>query len=477
MGFNDLYEWHFGYGLWAAHNDGLLVLPAGLIGVLENHPSFFRSLGPQTTGTGVYDGGRKLYWGPFDADWWDKFIEWNPYHEVKGEVLEMGKLMPWIEVHPFDENASDKPAFELVHKWAREALLREYGSGTKFLSRQLVAARDKAVNAYTHPDSDLHVGDGLAHMPALTQIGMNQLSGATVPPVVMRDKASTASRKMWLQSEISGFVSGLALHTNVVESARNVVRLRAEALRATINDPDGGLDPTATEEEKLEAREDAMDGLEILTATPNLEKAINEEIAKHGQDALPDDLPTLQAVLIERIEAAAMARTKYLMKAATQQGIDRGFSCVDEERAVKEVATQCVLGTIEIKRTESNDDAKAAFEAAKASIDSVTVVNTPVWQIDGTDYAANPPDAVAVTGSKVTVLAKHPDGQTIPGNVALASLGSEPITVTKKTPTDTTAWMVEIAPTTPTPGQTVKIFLTAENLCGPSEIEIHLTAS
>ena len=83
-------------------------------------------------------------------------------------------------------------------------------------------------------------------------------------------------------------------------------------------------------------------------------------------------------------------------------------SCDDEATAIRKVVVACRNGISAIHAAQAAVAAKTAFDAAVALIESITPLNTPIWEISGIEYAANPPAPVALTGSSVTFTAKHP---------------------------------------------------------------------
>ena len=215
-----------------------------------------------------------------------------------------------------------------------------------------------------------------------------------------------ARATQWLSDHVRELLGAITRRENLIESAHNT--LMAEFLQAL----EVAQDTTKT----LDEREKA--GKLVHDHHHRYETRLREQMAKHDPDALPDDLETLRALYVERLEAHTMARTKYLKKAATQQGVDRGASCVDEERAVQEVAKQSVLGTLEIQAAESAADAKSAYDAAKVKIDAVEALNIPVWHVGAQSWPASGGE-LSHSGSTVTVDARHPAGATIDGRVTI----------------------------------------------------------
>lgn len=401
-----------------------------------------------------------------NAEKWES-VAWNP---PEGS--------PFTEI---DAEASPKPVWQEIVHWHFLSVLglHENEEAEKRRSWTIRQARDSLL-AKTFLGSDaVHTGAGLQHMPALISMGGNWSAGNMHERVVLRREENHESVVLWKQSEVADFVDALAKKTNQIESARNRIRQKVEAYVATLSDTNGGLDEAATDDEKIQARMAALEKLETLIDEDTLPASIEAEMVRLQSETEPADLSTLRAVLCERMEAAATGRQKHIKGAVTQQAIDNWAQCVGIDDALQEVSKQCALACIEIQRSASNSDAQAAYDAGVAAINAVTPVHTPVWTVTvngvDADYPAGHADPVAVEGSTVTVRARHPAGETIDGKVVLTSLSSDPVTVAEVSDGDANAHACSFTIDTPVAGETVKVFLTARNLCGPSELELHLT--
>lgn len=383
----------------------------------------------------------------------------------------------------------------------------------------------------------IHTGAGLAHMPAMAYAANRSAgAGVTFPHGIMRTEGDLAARdpgelaELWTESQAHELLEGVARRTNHLESARNVIRKRIFDMGAPLLLEDAGLGPSASPAEVEEEKFRALEETYSATLPAALDAAMLAEVAKlEAADALPADLSTLKAVLCERLEARTMAKTKELMKAATQQGIDRGFSCVDEERAVKKVAKECVLGSLEIKAAEdevyvrrrgkwgrigdpadlpdseqhkgeavpadaTGSDgqfyrrtgsgiaaAKAAFGAAVKKIEAVTALNVPVWKIGSTRFAT-PGASHAVTGTEVVVDAAQPTvSPAVPGRVTIGAFvkalyadGKEVGGIRVVHGKDGTAARARVRLPA---GETkpVSVEISAINLCGPTNIVVTIT--
>ena len=262
------------------------------------------------------------------------------------------------------------------------------------------------------PDRSACIGQGLSRMAGLSRLlAAADAAGWNLPHVVMR---GDDQKHLLIHSTkpLREIVDAAAARENVVESSHNIIMERYHA-QAAIRD-----DESRPVEEREMAADDAFGIVE------NYKAHLEGEMAVYDPDALPSDLPTLKTVLTERLEATATGHQKALKGALTQQAIDNWDACVDQARALQEIAKQCTLGSIRIGRADDEywrrtgttwakidgalpesfdhegDDppdatigadgdtyrqtvgiarAEAAFDRAKAAVEAVTPANVPVW--------------------------------------------------------------------------------------------------
>ena len=486
--------------------------------------------------------------GPFDKSWWDDKAIWNPpasritthsspnpYPPVlkvltEEEREEFDAIGIIISYHTLDPNASPKPSWDkvtdiFVRWWLAGAAQRAP------ISSSLRSARDAVIEAGEMDADPLHVGEGLVHMPALIQIGANTLAGEIPRRVAMRRARDHEPVEFWTHRDLVAFIGGVAERTNEAESARNLIRKRAEALKAIVADENGGLDPAASIAEKLAARTAAHTSLEALIEPETLPATLASEVAKL-RDTLPADLPTLKLVLAERIEAAATGHQKRLKGALSQQAIDNWAACVDQDRALQEVSKECTLAVIEIERVQEEDvawkkvsgawlkktanlpdayehegdtgpavalgadgewyrekrghaAATAAYTAGVKAIEAVTAANAPVWKVNDSSVPPGAYCCVSITDPtirKLTVTAAHPTAA-VEGNAVITDFTAldddgKFVPGTKAAYSvpqdDSKAHMIwfEAPGTGP-----VTFKMRARNLCGPTELEVKLTGS
>lgn len=446
---------------------------------------------------------------------WEK-VKWNPPEGTR-----------W-ENHPKDPDADPRPPWSKVVATHR---LLTFRGGVTDSGRALSAAEDIGVDAFAnsrvpidgHP---LHVGGGIARMPALSYLAeAATLAGSPLHRAVLR-RTDGEPVHLWTEASVRQLVGPLSQNRNLAENARNVIASTFQRDQAIFEDENGGLDASATDDEKFDAREAALARFQANVARyGELLAAAVAELS--DPDSLPRDLITAREVFVERLEARAMARTKEIMKAASQQGVDRGFSCVDEERAAREIARQCVLGAIEIERAEdviwkreagawaiataeadliaepdhegegkpgastgADGDtylqtgsgiaqAKAAFNAAVAEIDAVEVLNVPIWAVNGA-AVPGPTPASSVYNRTATVIARNPSAE-IKGASAITAYsagyvdGSGPVhdiafrrLAVQGEPNAHAVFISLGASIT----KAVEMSIYAKNLCGPSRLEL-----
>ena len=379
---------------------------------------------------------------PADIDQakWEAYNTWNP---------------PPGYTEP-DPNASPKPTWdEMV---AAEAAWEKW----RDLQGDLIWAEDRRnltitgraelteENQITMGGAERYVGEGIDHLTGLLQmVEQSNSAGAQLPHVVMRD-GQNRPVSLHLQSEVREVLEAVAARENRIESAHN--SLMAEFWR--LHD--------IRQDESLPVGQRYAAGLDALELLENYGESIKPYLAAYDPDALPTDLPTLKALLIERIEAAAMARVKEIKGASTQQGVDLPAACLDIANAVEEVSRKSALGIQNIDDAADNAAAQGACNTAVSAVEAVTPLNVPEWVIT----------LPSGTSTTVTATASHPTGQDIPGRVQITKwqvfdadgdpLSWTPIIRRVNNAAELTA---DIPAGTTYP---VTINLSARNLCGPS---------
>ena len=435
--------------------------------------------------------------------------DWNPSDSWK-DRLDLGH----------DDGADPKPTYDWLLAAARlidfTHHLKKSEPGN--FSREADWHKEQLTEAHlAHRLGAIHTGRGIAHMPGLIDIAHSaSAAGRALPPVILRDRNGRATI-LWTEQDLRELLDGVTSQVNRLESAHNELAERIAIWRSKAQDTDLPLT------QRVAAAKAAADFVN------SYRQRLKTAAAAYDPDRLPADLETLRAVLTERLEAAAMKRTKEMMKAATQQGVDRGFSCVDEETAVRAIAKQCVLGTLAIQAAEDRiwiktagawgqataeadltaepdhegdavpdpalgvdgdiyhqtgtgaAAAKAAFEAAVASIEAVDALNVPAWRIGPTLVRST--GTIAVSGREATVRAQH-SNVTVEGRVTITAHAA--LYHGTRTPASGVmfrAWQptddatAHAATITLPAGETkaIDVVVFAANLCGPSKLTVTLT--
>ena len=405
----------------------------------------------------------------------------------------------WNNHDGWDEDElGPKPTWEELveaHLWGWLDQDADFDHFNKFIGAK--EAREEV-----HVDSAVVNTGPSSHMTGLLQIIENSnIAGNHIPHIVMRDTDHNR-KSISTQREVREILAAVAVANNRVESAHNALMSSYYDL-AKIRD-----NLTLPVAERVEAAEKANALVNL-----NYKTSLLAEIEKYDPDVLPADLPTLKAVLTERLEAAAMARVKEIKGANTQQGVDVPAACFDMATALEEVSAASALGIQNIdgaepvlwKRagtawvltmdTPANvehegpgtppaslgadgeyyretgvDDAQAAFKNAVGKIEAVTPLNVPEWVVT----------LPSGSSTNVTATASHPAGQNIPGRVQItlwrgldgdgAPIAWRPII---RRAGNAGYWEADIPAGTKYP---VTINLSARNLCGPSSKKIIVPA-
>ena len=342
----------------------------------------------------------------FDESDWDA-TKWNPAEGTSYHDPEASPKPTWEELVSYIK------LFEVDTSRIPDSLAYEL-----FIDEQDFSTRERRASLSTAPTGNptLHRGDGIEHMPALIHLSGDAMRAGQVLPNVVLRTAGHERHLLHTEEAVHEFIGESARHRNALESVKNELMRPYLRLKAIFTDEDEHFD------ERYQA------GLQMLDLANGYQEALIQGIALFDPHILPDDLPTLQAVLIERLEGVATGHQKSLKGALTQQAIDNWAACVDMDAALTEIAKRCVLGVIEIeaaaddiwKRTagtwtlvtdvgslpaseehEGDDppaaslgsdgehyrqltgigEAKDAFAAAQQSIESVSAANIPTWAV------------------------------------------------------------------------------------------------
>ena len=300
---------------------------------------------------------------------------------------------------PFDETAPPKPTWaELVDASRRGALMLSTADVYSIRERAATVRREVA-DAFA---VKVHSDEGLDHMTGLLQMVEHaNMAGNDIPHIVLRDSHGTRM-SIHTQDHIRDVLSEVAARENKIESAHNAVMARFQTWISLRDDESQTLDVR-------EAADKVATGI-YKNYADHLQKAIDD----YDPDALPNDLSTVKAVYVERLEAAALGRDKEIRGHLTNQGVMLHPSCADQETAQQAVAAAYFHGSAAVRKADTADKAGKAFTRAKAAIQGVEVVNTPVFTVNSL-----PPTGEEYPLAEVLVSADHPEGVDIPGEVEI----------------------------------------------------------
>ena len=418
---------------------------------------------------------------------WDNY-RWNP---------------PQYSHYTDISDASAKPTWKEIiaaHKYVRIEELKistEYLIGADFDRLQITPKEARSniadSSSITVDNRTVEIHGGIDRMTALINMVEDANEASThIPYIVMRNENNNPIR-IYTQEKIRKILQAISERKNRVESAHNLVMQRyqiiADARDGLNASGRGGLTPEEAAEEQLNNRlEAAIKAKEFIDNYP---QHLNSELAKYNHNDLPYDLPTLKEVYQERIESHALGHSKVMRGVLTQQGIDLPPSCNDEANALQKVSVESVKGHILVNLATTNEEAATAYDNALAAISSVWPLNTPIWNIEGTEYVARPADSVDIMGTSITIEGYHPAVLDAANNEDLVKVeiasqaekiindvpGAVGLSLTSRTATNPKGSKVTYTPQGVESGNLVRFVFTGRNLCGPSQITVNLTIS
>ena len=392
---------------------------------------------------------------------WDAFA-WNP--------------PSWVDPStPPDPRVPSKPSWVdlFVGLQLYEIKQLSFGSRPNDPGAVLLGHADAIANAaisHSGAASDVHVGEGIGHMPALIHLGAKAKSaGEAWPPTVLRD-VSGKHVDIWTDVEAEELLDQVARNKNHAESARNLVYNKGIVYLNDAFDEHGGLDVSASDEDKLTARMNAAEQFRHFAEhlPTHYAQALKDVEAKAGE--LPtDDLPRAKRTLIRQLEADAMRKIKDIRGAVSQQRIDMRAACRDMERAEDEVAQHQMFGHLMIQRANDLAGAKRQYEIAKPKVENVKPFRVPEFRQTGTT-AKIPVNRVAFTQREYLVTVYQTP---LPNSVVAADWGLTSFdgSVTKVRETDDEVdYKLVLTGNVP-----VTFTCVARNVCGPNRLSVVLT--
>ena len=375
---------------------------------------------------------------------------------------------------------------------------RHHGYIAESLAVQTNAVALAAV-PHRHAGAAVDIGKGMDHLTTMLHHMFEATSAGKRWPVAIMHDVDGGLVTMHTGKEAAELISPAAKQKNRASNAANIVRAKIYGLRATALDPDGGLAASATEDEKLTAREAAATAMmKIVPDAPDTDRGtLPEEFRKalaevdRMEDEPPEgDLPRAKHFLVTRLESAATAKLEELTGAESQNGIDLHPACQSEGDAMTDVAEAKKIGQIRIERAGTVEKAKEAAKKGEEAINAVSALRTPIFErLASTNvYEAINTAAVTFKEKTVTIRARHPNwrdsSHRIPGEVSLFGhpetgedgtipAGVYGIYTAPETPSE--LGEMDVALTVPA-GTKATFKLTARSVCGPSFLTVTLDA-
>jgi len=312
------------------------------------------------------------------------------------------------------------------------------------------------------------IGEGVDHLTAaiyLTQALTT--AGEYMYPVVFPLRKNDGEVAALTQSTLRSTMTKITASRLLTENSMHSVLREYRKCQDTFNDT------TASYDDRYQA------GLDMDEIADQYESLLQKEMAKQIASPLT---PTIlsgpngaRQFYLEQLESAATGHQKTLKGAITQQAIDNWATCLDMHKSLEKIALECAAATIEISRATTIAEAKTAYDAGVKAIQAVTIVNTPVWTING-----KPPQS-AYAQRRVRVRADHPEGTTIAGNVAIGAysiVDSKGSAVTDVEATlhilpNSTAHRIDFERGKDVTG-TISVTVHARNICGSSVLTFDL---
>ncbi|MCY4497063.1 MAG: hypothetical protein OXC14_07230, partial [Rhodospirillaceae bacterium] len=284
-----------------------------------------------------------------------------------------------------DPEASPQPDWGAFVKAARRGVLEFglVGSGDKEQSLAADVINAAATVPIEHFDAkgQVHIlpTGGISHLAAMVhQRSEVMRAGAVWPLSIVHDEHGN-ELELWTEVPGQEIVKQATDNEVIAESAGNVLRGNLLRLRRLAEDPNGGLDDTATDDEKLTARETAL--TQWQAALDNFWDDLGAAVtaSKVRAAGLPDDFEEAKRRLIHLLEGLVTAKVQDLLNAAGQQGMDLSASCRDQGNALQKISQIKQDHQILIERADDVEDAKGKLVLAKTALDELDVDQTPNW--------------------------------------------------------------------------------------------------
>ena len=369
---------------------------------------------------------------------WNTSVRYLGFDDRQNYTEETWAALPWHVPEEFlngrDPKEAEfqfdpKPSFDTIYQWLRAEKLRGFSYRDSGLALNARVNRVATAPA-DHPDfkSPLHVGGGgIDRMTALINMIDNAANaGEDWPTAILRHvNADHGEARFWTPGQAQQFIGPISKAKNRAESASTICSVHLAKIEAKMRDETGGLDETATDQERIDERFKSLEAYEKYIEDLDTHFAAALKQVDREATELPKDLTLAQRRLTGWLEGAATARMKAIKFAEGQQGIDLHAACDDEGIAHTEIAAEKKIGQIRIERADTVEKAKAAYDKAVIAINGVKARRTPVFHkfTTATNSERIHGDSVTYKETSVKIRAQHPNWResrlAIPGEVSM----------------------------------------------------------
>ena len=282
---------------------------------------------------------------------------------------------------------SEAPTFSEIILWHKNYLVEAFnplGASARLNDRTDAVANAPA--AHSDFASPLHAGNGINRVAAMIHaIDQAATAGVRWPVHVLRHTdPALGEARMHTPRQAREFVTPLAKAKNRAENASNICAAHLAKIEARMRDETGGLGDTATDQQRIDKRFEALEEYEAYVEDLDTHFAAALKVVDALDDTLPeDDLPLAQEKLIGWLEGDATGKIKYIHGARTQQGMDIPPACRDMANAIEKVGVIKGLGVLHIERADDLDEAERQYDIFKARIENVKPYRVPEFRTTG----------------------------------------------------------------------------------------------
>ena len=232
--------------------------------------------------------------------------------------------------------------------------------------------------------------DGVDHISSLIHHHAETLRAGYEWPITILKGKSGKQIEFWTEEEVLPILNGMTAKKNNATSATNILQLKLEAYNTIAQDENGGLDSSATDEEKLRAREIAAEKMIAIFA--NFENAFFDALdeVEEYKNRLPDDVNRARNKLRTRISAAANRKRNLILDIVAASEAYLPPACIEQVKAQEEVSMLRQAGMQQLRALTTVTEMKAAADKVIEKFDAIPVINAPIWLTTERDAIPGP---------------------------------------------------------------------------------------